>query len=75
MSSPKWLDELGTVLSPYLGFPLLVLGNFSARSHIWDLATPMTEMTYWRSGFSLSLLNSSHTSVANPLLEFHPSLH
>jgi len=31
-----WLDGLGTALSPFLGSPILVLGDFNVRSIAWD---------------------------------------
>jgi len=33
----RWLNDLGTVLLPYTSYPVLILGDFNARSLVWDV--------------------------------------
>jgi len=55
-----WLNNLGQVLSPYLNSPVLVLGDFNARSRVWDLGTPNEKgdiLMEWMVGLDFVLLN------------------
>jgi len=56
----NWLDRLGTVLTPYLGSPVILLGDFNARSRAWDLGTPNDRggiLIDWTAGLNFCLLN------------------
>jgi len=64
-----WLDGLGTALSPFLGSPTMILGDFNARSIAWDNGVnergdPLLD---WMSGFDFTLLNRDRAPTT-----FHP---
>jgi len=55
-----WLNNLGQVLSPYRNSPVLILGDFNARSRVWDLGTPNGKgdvLMEWMAGLDFVLLN------------------
>jgi len=64
-----WLDSLNMVLFPYLDQPMLILGDFNARSLIWDnmvndRGDPLSEAM---AGLGFSVLNEGGVSTT-----FHP---
>jgi len=64
-----WLDGLGVALSPFLGSPAMILGDFNARSIAWDNGVnergdPLLD---WMSGFDFTLLNRGRAPTT-----FHP---
>jgi len=64
-----WLDTMGAVLAPLVGSPMLILGDFNARSLAWDVACndrgdPLSD---WMAGLGFVLLNRGSTPTT-----FHP---
>jgi len=66
----QWLNCLGMALAPFLDSPMFVLGDFNARSLVWDSGGFNERgdiLADWMAGLGLFLLNCGWTPTT-----FHP---
>jgi len=60
----EWLNNLGVALTPLLHSPVFILGDFNARSRIWDLGHPNDKddlLAEFMAGLGSMLLNQGWT--------------